>query len=406
MPPATTDERGPRRFHRKSRTGCLECRNRRVKCDEVHPVCRKCAIGNRRCVYVSDARWREDTACTTSNGNTVNAASRITERAAGPRERTTGCPHRSPLLVATQPSFRTLHMQLLYHAFSEVGAFTALDRDVDSISTYALDHASTAPYILDQLLALSASHCSTTKRDPQGLISREATELQTRALCFFNQADVSHVAVSGLSSLVYISLLGIQLLHDTLTRSQQPIGGFVADFVSYMRIFRGVRKAVDSHWSEHFSLSGLNPLLDIVQWMQSSDCSSEGSQTAPLATHFQALPEALTPSVQACLEALQKIQWVLNMKGTVPEDSNLRVHATISWSVMVCEEYVESLHQRRPEALAVLAFFAAMTHQRPAFWGFQAAGPLLVRSIVEHIGPFWADSLIWPQSVISSDRSM
>jgi len=67
---------------------------------------------------------------------------------------------------------------------------------------------------------------------------------------------------------------------------------------------------------------------------------------------------------------------------------------------MVGEEYVGSLHQRRPEALAVLAFFAAMIHQKPAFWGFQAAGPGLVMSIVEHIGLFWADSMIWPQSEI------
>ena len=206
-----------------------------------------------------------------------------------------------------------------------------------------------------------------------------------------------------MSSLLYISLLGIQLLHNTLARSQQPIGGFVADFVRYMRILRGVKQIVDGHRSEIFSASGLKPLLDIVHWTESSNCSSEGPQTAPLAAHLQALPDALTPSVQACLEALRRIQWILNLKAIVPADSNLRVHATLSWSVVVCDEYVESLHQRRPEALAVLAFFAAMTHQKPAFWGFQAAGPLLVRSIVEHIGPYWADFLVWPKSVISWD---
>lgn len=135
--------------------------------------------------------------------------------------------------------------------------------------------------------------------------------------------------------------------------------------------------------------------------MQNPNCSSEGPQTAPLTKHLEALPEALTPSVQACLEALQRIQWILNMKDAVPEDSNLRVHATMSWSAIVCEKYVESLHQRRPEALAVLAFFAAMIHQKPAFWGFQTAGPLLASSIVEHIGPFWADSQSWSKSVVS-----
>jgi len=126
-------------------------------------------------------------------------------------------------------------MQLLYHAFSEVGAFMALDGDVDSITTYALDHASIAPYVLDQLLALSESHCSTTKHDPQGLIAREATELQIRALGFQNHADASHLAVTGLPSMVYISLLGVQLLKNTLAKGQQAIGGFVTESVNYMR---------------------------------------------------------------------------------------------------------------------------------------------------------------------------
>jgi hypothetical protein len=75
----------------------------------------------------------------------------------------------------------------------------------------------------------------------------------------------------------------------------------------------------------------------------------------------------------------------------------------MSWSVVVCDEYVESLHQRRPEALAVLAFFAAMMRQKPAFWGFRAAGLVLVRSIIECVGPFWADFLGWPQFVVGLD---
>jgi hypothetical protein len=191
-----------------------------------------------------------------------------------------------------------------------------------------------------------------------------------------------------------------------MARSHQPIGGFVADFVGYMRILRGVKNNADGHWSEIFSTSGLKPLLNIVQWTARSNTSSEGPQTAPLAAHLEALPDAFTPSAPACLEALRKIQWILNSRDTVPEDPGLRVHAALSWSVVVCEQYVESLHQRRPEALAVLAFFAAMIHQRPGFWGVCTAGTALVGTIVEHVGPFWADSLGWPQAVVSSGHSM
>ncbi|KAK9235995.1 hypothetical protein V1525DRAFT_408206 [Lipomyces kononenkoae] len=33
----------------KVRTGCSTCKARRVKCDEAKPICRRCAVGGRKC---------------------------------------------------------------------------------------------------------------------------------------------------------------------------------------------------------------------------------------------------------------------------------------------------------------------------------------------------------------------
>ncbi|KAH9868827.1 hypothetical protein J1614_007902 [Plenodomus biglobosus] len=37
--------------HRRTRSGCFTCRQRRVKCDENHPMCERCRKGNRECKY-------------------------------------------------------------------------------------------------------------------------------------------------------------------------------------------------------------------------------------------------------------------------------------------------------------------------------------------------------------------
>ncbi|KAF2163946.1 hypothetical protein M409DRAFT_68192 [Zasmidium cellare ATCC 36951] len=37
--------------HRRTRSGCYTCRQRRVKCDETHPVCDRCRKGKRECTY-------------------------------------------------------------------------------------------------------------------------------------------------------------------------------------------------------------------------------------------------------------------------------------------------------------------------------------------------------------------
>lgn len=41
--------------HRRTRSGCYTCRNRRVKCDEARPVCERCRKGKRECVYPPDS---------------------------------------------------------------------------------------------------------------------------------------------------------------------------------------------------------------------------------------------------------------------------------------------------------------------------------------------------------------
>ncbi|KAK8030488.1 hypothetical protein PG990_000222, partial [Apiospora arundinis] len=43
--------RGPRLYHKKSRTGCIRCKQRRVKCDEGQPRCGGCARHNVECLY-------------------------------------------------------------------------------------------------------------------------------------------------------------------------------------------------------------------------------------------------------------------------------------------------------------------------------------------------------------------
>ncbi|PWY83246.1 hypothetical protein BO94DRAFT_599803 [Aspergillus sclerotioniger CBS 115572] len=44
----------------RTRTGCWACRARRVKCDETHPVCRRCARNNRSCGYGLRLTWLEE----------------------------------------------------------------------------------------------------------------------------------------------------------------------------------------------------------------------------------------------------------------------------------------------------------------------------------------------------------
>ena len=50
--------------HRKSRTGCLKCRSRRVKCDETAPICANCQRLGLQCLYPKSSAKLIDAATT------------------------------------------------------------------------------------------------------------------------------------------------------------------------------------------------------------------------------------------------------------------------------------------------------------------------------------------------------
>lgn len=48
---ALTDAERKKTWAPRVRTGCEICRTRRIKCDETHPICKRCAVSNRPCRY-------------------------------------------------------------------------------------------------------------------------------------------------------------------------------------------------------------------------------------------------------------------------------------------------------------------------------------------------------------------
>jgi hypothetical protein len=312
--------------------------------------------------------------------------------------------HRVPnSLLGLPDGFTVLHMRLLYHAITNMTSYMALESDVGPIIEYALQNANTAPYILSQLLALSALYCSVQQPEKAEDFQYHATDLQTRALGAYNasRGKESDPERASVQSFIFASLLGIHVLHNCLARQYTSVSEFVAGFVGYLRIHRGIRSVIGEHW-DAISESQLRPLLYISRWIEGNEASEAGVETARLRALLEASPDHASSPVQASLEALHYAQWMLDLKATVPSHSGRRVHVTLAWPLVVPDGYVDCLYQHRPEALAVLAFFAAALHQQSDFWGFGNAGFGLVRFIADHIGPFWEEALAWPLEVIAS----
>ncbi|KAM0228594.1 hypothetical protein ACHAP5_011895 [Fusarium lateritium] len=401
MTPEGPGQNESRRTHRKSKAGCLTCKKRHVKCDEARPRCAKCTFGNRTCSYTATPHPHQAGLSTNVAG--AGGANTNTNASNSPVATSSS----TDLLAAaadTQPVARydAIHMTLLHHAVANMGNYMGVsgDSDMSPVLETALESAHTAPYTLDQVLAISALYQSTTTQSRKHFYLRYATELQTRALGQFLEAR-AHISESNfMPAFLFTSFVGIHVLYNTFTDHQDNLGDFVSAFVDYARVHRGIRAVTADYWDQ-ILVSNLASVLGIVEIGNRIDHLEAGIETIKLREQLETLADSSRMPVTASIDALQRMQWVLDLANHNTQSFSSRIQAAVAWPIIISDDYIQALYLRHPEALAVLAFFLAFVYEVRSFWVFECCGGSLIKSLANHLGPFWKEGLSWPLSRIA-----
>ncbi|RGP70242.1 udp-glucose,sterol transferase [Fusarium sporotrichioides] len=388
-----------RRTHKKSRTGCDTCKKRRVKCDEAHPRCAKCTLGNRTCSYTAAAAPGHDQAGMKTN---VAGSSRNTPAGIPLSTQSFTAAAASSSTVTAPGRYDAIHMSLFHYAIINMTSFMGVGGDSTRVLESALNSTRVAPYLLDQLLALSALYQSTaSQQTSQDLYLRYAIELQTRALAQFLETRGNINETNYIPAFLFTSFLGIHVLYNTFRDHQDNLGEFVSAFVDYARVHQGVRAVVANYWPQILA-SNLAPLLSIVEVGNRIDQLEAGTETIELRKQLEALPDSSRMPVTASIDALRRMQWVLDLANYDTQNSSSKIQAAIAWPVIISDDYIDALYLRHPEALAVLAFFVAFVYENRSYWVFQPCAESLIKALANHLGPFWKQGLSWPLSRLVS----
>ncbi|EGU88762.1 hypothetical protein FOXB_00737 [Fusarium oxysporum f. sp. conglutinans Fo5176] len=322
---------------------------------------------------------------TPSTPNATDAASTPTNVVesnllAAPRETDDVTPH-------SGPNFTVTHMVFLHYAMMNMSDFMALQSRAQPVIDAALENSFKAPYLLDQVLALSALHLSTQDVVQASSFRRQATELQTRALGLFNKAKDQISEDTYVPTFLFASLLGLHVLHETLCQRHDTLAEFVEDFVSYLHLHRGVRAIAAKYW-HNILHSNLQPLMHTKVVSEKTEEEASGEDTRHLREFLKSSSTSST-STEACLSALDRIQWVLDITKQEPSRSDVGPHAVMAWPLVIPDEYIEALYEHRPEALVVLAFYGAILHRHREFWIFGHSGSFLIYLVARTVGSFW-----------------
>lgn len=373
-----------RSSHRKSRNGCRECKQRHKKCDETSPTCLNCTITNRSCSYRLTRPMHRF-----SRPKAVSCASTPSVRTLSP-----------PIQCNTQQwqaqQYDLGHLELLHHFESAAFEANMLLLPV-SVRRAIMQSALTSPYLMDQILALSAAHMSTFRRGQQQIFSSKAMELQTRAVSLFNRAETDISMQNCRSWFLYASLLGLHVMFETF--QCRNFDSFCGKLTTYFPVHRGVHTVVRSSWPAIRDL-----IQEIIGQRRLEDTADFDLERPEECGHLNSLihdSDLEEMDKEACFQAVIALQNVFDI-CEVDSGAHIQISFTVSWPILVSARFGEIVRSRIPEALIILSYYAVLLHRRRSFWVFGGSGRFLIQSISAYLGTQWEQWLRWPNQQLEA----
>ncbi|KAF7539944.1 hypothetical protein G7054_g1723 [Neopestalotiopsis clavispora] len=388
-----------KRPHKKSRAGCKQCKQRKVKCDEGRPRCRSCTLRKETCVYPTPASSSSSssTALVRSGKSHSASVSSRSSREHSPQQVTRNSS--SPLIMVNEPMFipavasDTVDMKMLWfyttetcQSFNIEGARQGATDTVLRIVIPQL--AFESPFLMQTLMGLSALHFKTLQ---QPVPPEKAAKYRARAFEGYRQS-IERARPQDYPALLAGSLL-ICALASEMFREPETKPLYIID---WLVVWRGIGLIVDLISPSTIAESGLaalffrppinlnksqrwipNNLLYMVDAIQPGDDDYEHKQIyyevlRYLGSLYQELETGFSPIM------------------------DLRV---ITFFSFVPRTFIPLAQQHRPRALIIIAHYCAFTKQNLGPWWMKNIGDRQIREICEEVGEAWEPLLRVPLKV-------
>ncbi len=409
-----------RRSAKKSRHGCRECKRRHVKCDETRPSCANCNVRHLQCSFLFSLPQPRRSVQPAPAGASPHLSVSASAASGSPHsDEAAPCtavsvpPPWSPYepaftinsLVSTDQTFRLYHLELLHNFKAGVLEESVLDiAAAEGYMAMTVREAVQAPYLMDQLLAVSAANMSVKRPHQRRFYQEEATHLQTRGLVLFNASLALEATDHAMARFVFSTLLSHQVLFDAFSiRADFPT--LLDRLAAAFRVCGGVRVMSGEWWpliiTQYQQQVGINLPQEFVV-----GSGPETILTMKLAHLENLLAKAnLSPSIlRPCNTALSYLR-DMSYADDRPRFSAFRTTRVLQWAVIVPPDYINLVEERRPEALIILAYYALLIHDTRNYWVSGDAGAFIIRSITKFLGKYWAEWLAWPNEVLDSADS-
>ncbi|KAJ5753392.1 uncharacterized protein N7511_007545 [Penicillium nucicola] len=394
-----------RRSHRKSRAGCLQCKRRRVKCDEEKPRCGNCGRHGVPCSFASpvDCNAQPDLVESPTSLESVTSSSGNADFESVHNS----LPISSPIPLSTAPpSLAIFDLELLHHyvtstcyTLSQAPAVQAVWRDQAPRVGFS------TPPVLHSLLALSALHMARfdEARRVQCLdYAQKHHALAVKAIVPF----VPTLASDNISALFLFSSL------TCITSCAQPAGcnSFLffegGNLTEWARLFRGTRTVIASNRAD--LMKGiLGPII-----MNGSHLAAAHREPQALEIGRQYVwelrhvirTECPDPAIQAIYEeALDVSAQTLSVALKPGATRRLETADIFRWLFDVSDAYLVLLGQEEPISLVIFSYWCVCIRKIDWMWWLEGLSERMMLQIYATLDPKYHDWLRWPQEFLNGD---
>ncbi|KAF2182926.1 hypothetical protein K469DRAFT_751817 [Zopfia rhizophila CBS 207.26] len=357
-----------RRSHGKSRTGCKNCKRRKIKCDEQRPSCRNCLKHRVDCEFVVglDAFLR-------------------------PRNATTAQPN---------SDLNMFDLELMHHYTTSAYATLSCEPVLRNLwRGPVVELAFTCDYVMRTILAVSALHLAhhrPEKKDFYVSIALTYHQIASRQALGL----LSDVAKEDVVKLFMFSSLTIFV---ALGGPRNPSDGLLfigeSSFPDWIFLLRGTKSLIAIAGQE-LSRGPLAPLFThaMRRWEILHPPEEAGSCQEDVLGELQALVDANVGDEEALRiynHATTELRGVLRAFDT-ENGASMGITDAFVWIHEVTEEFLPLLRVPTQEALAIFAHFCVLLKKLEIHWWMQGWANHLMRRVHEHLDDEHRLWIRWP----------
>ncbi|KAL3494004.1 hypothetical protein BJX62DRAFT_223586 [Aspergillus germanicus] len=402
-----------RRAHRKSKAGCLQCKRRKVKCDEVKPVCRNCARHKVACSFggvgLSAPPQHNLTGSCDPRPDISPLVTQVAESASPPLIAVENQLPRDtdrPNLVVT-PTLPLFDMELLHHYTTSTCYTLSSNQVVQAIWRDETPRVGfSMPAVLHALLAVSALHLA--RSDP----ARRTTCLAHAHIHHNTAVQLVTPHLPSLASdngvgLFLFSALTCILACSATAHAEFSLFAERGCLAEWVRLIRGMKTVIEqSNWN--FLTTPLRPMF-VYGSRLTTTFGDTGSAATEHGRKFtwelrQAINNKLGHDQERCRiygEALDGLSKTLGVAMAPAEGPRLQTGDVFAWILELSDEYLDLLLQEDPFALMIFAYFCVALRQIEWMWWTEGLSRRLLMQIYPVLNERYHCWMTWPQEQIN-----